>query len=274
MNILQSMVKAYEDYRSGGLCGYIFEKQYIKKDYPDISSPAQGLGCYFEYLVTGALPKSGKIPEPKWLKSALKKPAEKREVSDMMSEYRLATMNADRVKGYLSSIGLNVKASGFKKAENGLEGTCDILGELGGNNVIVDLKYSGLLTDKYQPFGWGALEIDGYYGDQQRSFHSKQAAQYSILFGVDEFYYLVCSSTNIYDIGFFKFEITEEGKRTYIALTNWVRENVEIDKTVGFKPYPEVIRCTQCIMKNYCKDAIFYPEPKSIKITAEEIWKT
>lgn len=274
MNISQSIIKDYEAYQDGGLCGIVFKARYIDKTFPDMTSQAMNLGCYFEYLTTGALPKSGKVPVPSYTKTEMKKDPEQRKPEGMLAPYKLALINSERVKGYLSKIGLIIEGTGVYKAENGLEGTCDIIGDLGGNKVIIDLKYSGLLNDKYMEYGWGALELDNYYGAQQRRHHSTQAIHYSKLFGADEFYYLVCSSSNETDIGFFKINFTEEAERAHEYRIEQARQGIELGKTVGFKAHPDVIRCAHCAWKTTCKKAIFYPEPKQIEITGETIWKS
>lgn len=268
------MIKDYEAYQDDTLCGIVFKAKYIDKTFPDIPSAAMRLGHYFEYLVTGQLPRDGKEPKPDWLKSALKKPEEERETKDMTAPYKLAVANAERTKGYLSKIGLIIEATGVSVAKDGITGISDINGDLGGNKVVIDLKYSGLLNDKYAPFGWGALQMDGYYGEVQRRHHSTQAIHYSKLFGVDEFYYLVVSSTNDKDVGFFKMEFSDKGLVAHERRIEGARQGVEIGMTVGFKPKPNVVRCGCCPWKTTCKQAIFYPVPKVVTVTSEEIWKT
>ena len=274
MNISQSMIKGYEEYRDGTLCGIVFKAKYLDKTFPDITSAAMRLGHFFEYMVTGQLPRDGKEPKPDWTKTALKKPEQERKTDDMLAPYKLAVINADRTKGYLSSMGMIVESTGVKKAEEGMDGIYDIYGDLGGNKVIIDLKYSGLIDNKYELFGWGALGIDGYYGERQRRHHSTQAIHYSKLFGVDEFYYLVVSSTNDKDVELFKFDFSDNALAAHEKRIEETRQGIEIGKTVGFKAYPNVVRCGSCAWKTKCKSAIFYPEPKIVTVTAEEIWKS
>ena len=59
-------MKGYVDYLNEKECGLFFKANYIDKD-PEAQKPpsdAMKVGIYFEYLCTGALPKSGVIPEP------------------------------------------------------------------------------------------------------------------------------------------------------------------------------------------------------------------
>ena len=63
--ISQSLMKAYVDYLNQKECGLLFKAKYIDKDPESQSEPSEAmlLGIYFEYLCTGALPKSGIVPE-------------------------------------------------------------------------------------------------------------------------------------------------------------------------------------------------------------------
>jgi hypothetical protein len=268
------MIKAYEEYQDGTLCGIVFKAKYIDKSFPEITSAAMRLGHYFEYLVTGQLPRDGKEPHADYTKTGLKKPEQERTTQDMLAPYKLAVINAERTKGYISSMGLIVESTGVSVSENGMSGIYDIYGDLGGNKVIVDLKYSGLLQDKYNKMGWGALQIDGYYGEQQRKHHSVQAIHYSKIWNVDEFYYLVVSSSNDKDVELFKFTFSDKGLQAHERRVEQAREGIELGKTIGFTAHPTVSRCASCPWGNKCKASVKYPIPKVITVTSDEIWKT
>ena len=64
--ISQSLIKGYVDYLNEKECGVFFKANYIDKDPEAQKEPSDAMrsGIYFEYLCTGALPKSGEIPEP------------------------------------------------------------------------------------------------------------------------------------------------------------------------------------------------------------------
>ena len=64
--ISQSLMKNYVDYLNEKECGLFFKANYIDKD-PDAQkepTDAMKIGIFFEYLCTGALPRSGETPTP------------------------------------------------------------------------------------------------------------------------------------------------------------------------------------------------------------------
>jgi len=64
--ISQSFLKDFSDYKSDfvDVCGLQIKAKYFEGvEFP--SSEAMDLGNYFEYKCTGALPRNGKVPEPK-----------------------------------------------------------------------------------------------------------------------------------------------------------------------------------------------------------------
>ena len=68
-NISNSMLQAYLDCKKGKGCLYQFYHQYVVKDYQPEPSAAMQLGIWFEYQCTGALPRTGEVPEPIKLKN-------------------------------------------------------------------------------------------------------------------------------------------------------------------------------------------------------------
>ena len=64
MNISQSFLKEFAEYKSGNTCGLQIKAKYIDGvKFP--STDAMELGNFFEYMATGSLPRDGHTPEPK-----------------------------------------------------------------------------------------------------------------------------------------------------------------------------------------------------------------
>ncbi len=73
IRISQSLMKAVRSYLEGGDCGIVIREKYIKgRVFDGESSKAMRLGIYFEYILTGALPKSGVEPKPEYMTTAIK----------------------------------------------------------------------------------------------------------------------------------------------------------------------------------------------------------
>ena len=61
--VSQSFMKEFSNYLQGNSCGLqLLAKYYDNIQFP--SSKPQRLGQYFEFQLTGALPKYGQVPEP------------------------------------------------------------------------------------------------------------------------------------------------------------------------------------------------------------------
>lgn len=71
IRISQSLMKSVREYLEGGSCGILLKEKYIKGRLFDDATKSMRLGTYFEYILTGALPKNGKKPEPEYMKSAI-----------------------------------------------------------------------------------------------------------------------------------------------------------------------------------------------------------
>jgi hypothetical protein len=63
-NISYSLLSKYLEHKQGALCGYRFEQQTIRKAFEEPQGDLAAAGQWAEYMMTGALPRDGKVPEP------------------------------------------------------------------------------------------------------------------------------------------------------------------------------------------------------------------
>src|SRR5688500_15849631 len=94
--ITQSFIKDMREYLEPGsdMCGRLIEWRWIQdKELPP--TEAMKLGSYFEYCLTGALPKNKQIPIP-----------DRTQKGQLTADYQRASNNAQRVKEYLAKMGL------------------------------------------------------------------------------------------------------------------------------------------------------------------------
>lgn len=272
--ITQSFTKDAQDYFAGTLCGNIMKEKWVNERLIELDSKAAALGAYFEYYFTllvtgkGTLPKDGKVPE-RGMYANGKQP---------LAPYALAEANAVRLKEYFELMGLKVLRAGVKLTKGRFEGTIDLMVECMkaiefdagkkwkvGDIFIFDLKYSGLLDDKWSNFGWIGLLSPGPH--IQKDYHKVQAIHYSYIGGDYPFYYLVVSSTNENDIGLFHVGVTEEISQQYRDEAAGLFEKFEFEAKIGFEARPSISVCNGCPLKGECKDKHTYPHPKEVVLS-------
>ncbi len=260
---------AKEYFLTGTLCGNIMRERWVNDRLLDLDNEAASLGSYFEYyftlLVTGAgsLPKDGKVPE--LIQTAKGKP---------ISKYELAQVNAVRLKSYFEKMGLKIIKAGVKLTKGRFEGTIDLIVECTrdiqfddgtswneGQRLVFDLKYSGLITDRWDKFGWAGMTREGTH--IQKEYHGVQAIQYGMI-GELPFYFLIVSSTNDTDVELIRVPVEQEQIDEHILMANQLFEKFEFEKQIGFEARPHHITCLACPLRGECQDKHEYPHPKTM----------
>lgn len=284
--ITQSFMKTMREYKAGFECGHIVRHQYIDGHLLNRKSKDMAAGSYFEFLLSGGLPKGGFVPRPVYMDSGLKKPAEKRTVKDMTVDYRRVHFNAENVRRILNlDLGLEFIKVGRTLTKGRFEGTIDLICKCTkeiifsngttwkvGDIIVIDIKYSGLLYDKWEKFGWA-------WSDLQKEYHGTQAIQYNYVSGAP-FYFLVVSNTNKEDeneagqkefapteMRLFYVPVDEHMTEAHIAEGNKFYEQLKFEKEIGLIPRPSMIRCGKCPLKEGCKDRHTFPHIEEVDLT-------
>lgn len=258
INITQSLIKDLDNYYEGDECGHRIFRKYSQGIF-DEPTEAMRLGIYFEYLATGALPKSGKVPEPETLKDG----------KTLSSKYRIAEAQAQQFKTFCKDMGIKIQHVQKKKTRNGLEGTSDILAIMNGVEIVADLKYGGLIHNEWEPMGWGDLYGDNMRGTQY-AYHSTQSLHYSYIFD-RPFYFWVFSSVNVGENIFIEMVHTEQEyehhlERAAEAAERW--NKLMFHNKMDMAAVPEYNRCKDCVFSNSCEFKASLPEPKRISLFA------
>ncbi len=272
-SITQSFIKDMQDYLDDKLCGNVLKEKWENDKLIDLDSDAVDLGCYFEYVLTliltgkGSLPKNNKVPQAKLTQAGKK-----------TTDYDRADKNANRVAKYINAMGLVVIDAGLKLEKDGYSGTIDLICKAKktvysstgnvliaeGEIIIIDLKYSGLLENKWEPMGWAGLLMDGFH--IQKEYHGIQAKQYSYV-GELPFFYLVTHSKNETDIMFFRVPISEEMIGRHLEHGKYLYDQfVFLSGTNQIKPSPEVATCLKCPLFATCEDKALFPLPKTVTL--------
>ena len=256
--ISQSLMKNYVDYLNEKECGLFFKANYIDKD-PDAQkepTDAMKIGIFFEYLCTGALPRSGETPTPEMVYKG--KANEK-----LSAPYERAVESAETFKHIIEHYGIDIKEVGMTlQAEvNGIQinGIVDIYAEWDGVPVFIDLKYSGLINDKWSDMGW---DIDSLHMKDSlmiQGVHYKLLAEKCLGIYDIPFYYFVFSSQDVNDIKIIKQEVDESKKQSHVVAINNIMGKLQNDINYGFKPYPSLKKCSSCPISNKCSSKVDYP---------------
>lgn len=248
------------------LCGSVFEAKYLSKTWGRNwgDSRSKAIGRYFEYALTGAMPTGYKeYPKPEYFASSIKKmekdPMYVPQVSDMLKDYQLAHKNAERVLLLFKKSGIKIESAQVYREKGGMTGNIDIEADYNGEKINIDVKYSGLIHDKWSVFGWRWTPI-------QMDYNAIQAKQYQVLNG-RPVYFLVVSASNEKDIEFFKAEITDDDLKAHEKMANDLPKKISFVNDVGWNNYPSLSKCSDCPIKKRCSDAVNKLEPKIIYIT-------
>jgi hypothetical protein len=249
--ISQSLMKSYVDYLNGKECGVMFKANYIDKD-PDAQrepSDAMRVGIYFEYLCTGALPRNGETPEPDVVYKG--KANEK-----MSAPYERATESAKRFKAIIEHYGIQIIEVGKVLKTDEESGILDILAKWDGQLVIIDLKYSGLIDDKWNEMGWDLDSLHMKDSLMLQGVHYKYLAEKCLNVVDIPFYYFVFSSNDVDNIKIIKQEVDESKMQSHVVALNNIKGKLSHD---AFTPLPSMQRCSKCPIANKCKFKVDFP---------------
>ncbi len=281
--ISQSFIKDYRDFLAERECGNIIREKYINDQlFDDEEDPgAMHLGAFFEFKLSGAIPKNGKIPEPILVKGIVR------------ADYQKAAENARIVRDYLGAMGLKIVKVGHKMDKGMYTGVIDIVVEVSretifengirwlvGARFVIDMKYSGLVgkdSDRGNKHGWSWYNV-------QKEYHGTQAKQYHLISGMP-FYFFVTQSNQkegenpicrLFYIPVDDFMIDQhimEGKALFEQFQIRAKVNdftvfTPLDLT-NFKPYPSLKKCGKCPLREMCDDKHTYPHPEIVDLNIE-----
>lgn len=269
--ISQSFIKDMRSYLAGTTCGQVIQFKYVSKDYPDSPTAAMKLGSYFEYILTGALTRDGKVPQPEYMVTPLKKNGYNTEgltVADMYEGYRRAHVNAVKVKEYFKTMKIEILHVGQRVEKDGkYEGHLDVIALYNGELIIIDIKYSGLIEDKWSEHGWAWIKNpnDGLH---QRKYHGTQAIHYKFLKDGIPYYFLVVDSSN--DDGnvlFARIDVDDFATEQHIIEADELYKKFDFFSKTGFNLYPELKRCSECPLKDSCEYKSTFPKTEVVLIS-------
>lgn len=241
-------MKGYHEYKSERLCGLLFKAKYIDRNLPFVTSPSMQEGIYFEYLATGSLPKSGIVPEPeKTLKGELKEP------------YKKIVEAVKLFKKIIAHYDIKILKVGYTLENDDKSGVLDIWAEWDGVECIIDLKYSGLIDDKWNALGWDLDSLPEKDNLMMQGVHYKMLAKE--ILGIEDvpFYYFIFNSKNPNDMKIIRQHVDEDRYFFHQIAIDKVKDGIEKAKYNGYKAYPDYRKCIDCPLFSNCEVRSEFP---------------
>lgn len=267
--INQSLVKDLVKYQNGTLCGLVFTNKWILNQFGG-GTKSNSLGHYFEYLCTGALAKGeSEAPKPEYTKKG-----------ELSADFELARKQSIFFHELMTKYGIKLISAGDKVlADEKWIGTLDILAqwesignyidfEFGEDNpekkVIIDLKYSGLLEDKWSEFGWNTDTLPKKQGTML------QAKHYKFLFwkkyGFNPpFLFFVFDTKEVGKVKVINVDIEDWELEQHEVFLEKAKKYFEHQMKIGFEPKPKYDSCIKCKYANWCNFKVTTPPVITIK---------
>lgn len=261
IKISQSFLKDYNEYKGNNMCGLQLKAKYIDNiEFP--SSDAMDLGMYFEYKATNTLPKNNKIPEAKISYAGTKR-------ETISAPYKRADESAKFFKDICIAHNIEIIECGLKLESENKVGTLDIWGKIDGKFAIIDLKYSGLIDDKWSDRGFDEESL--HYKEQLLV----QAVQYKMLihecYNLDykdfDFYFLVFDSRKVNNVKFLKIILDEDRFTLHETFVNSIYKQINaLNLEKDLIPKPQLNRCSECPLNESCDFKVEVPLIKDVYV--------
>ena len=129
-------------------CGLYFKAKYID-GLSEEPTPPQNLGNWFEYICTGQLPRDGKEPIPKTLKSG-----------GLSKDYQRMELQSENYHKLMEHHGFKTLHTGYTfDKHKDLTGIADVIAERDGKLCVIDIKSNGINWTIFTP------RMDGVWKD-------------------------------------------------------------------------------------------------------------
>lgn len=266
--INQSLVKDLVKYQNGDLCGLIFMNKWILNQFGE-GTKSNTLGHYFEYLCTGALAKGEtEPPKPEYTKKG-----------ELSSDFQIAKKQSVFFHELINKFGIKLISAGDKVlADNKWIGTLDILAEWNtfsnyvdydftnnsNKQVIIDLKFSGLLDDKWNQYGWHTDTLAKKQGTMLQAKHYKFL--YWKKYGFNPpFLFFVFDTKEVGKVKVINIDIEDWELEQHEVFLEKAKRYFEIQLEKGFEPRPKYESCVKCTYSVWCQFKVTIPSVISIK---------
>jgi hypothetical protein len=207
---------------------------------------------YFEYLCTGGLPRNGVPPVPEYSKGALTLP------------YQRAKQASELFKKIITHYRIKILKVGYVLTSHDKTGITDILALWDNVKVIIDLKYSGLLDDKWNVLGWETENLPNKDRLMIQGVHYKLLAREVLGIENIPFYYWVFNSKDPTDMKIIKQTVDEDRFALHQMNVDKMSQSIEKEMKRGFKAKPDYRLCMKCQIFDKCKVRAEVPIPVEV----------
>jgi len=255
IRISQSLIKELLEYQDGKSCGLQLEEKFIKNNFHKfIASDSMSVGTWFEYELTGALPKGNSTPNPKTTTTG-----------KLTSVYEKMIPHIDNFKTAMYFYGLELVSAGEKIKYGDLEGTLDIRAKAtkdivtdsgnvikAGSQIIIDIKTSGLLDNKWSDYGWEIENLSNKIKIILQPLMYKYIEMKNT--GRDiPFVFMLFNTADNTDCRIINFICSDDSFETLESLLVKIRKLLAYHISIGWKARPNMRVCAKCPIKVGCR---------------------
>jgi hypothetical protein len=250
--ISQSFLKEFSKYLKGETCGLQVKAKYIDKiSFPPFSK-VLNLGNYFEFMATGALPRDGKIPAPVIVYKGTAK-------ESLSEDYMRANASAEFFQEIVNHYSIEILDKSVDITVGKKTGIMDVVAKFNNRVAIIDLKYSGLLEDKWNDLGWETESLQYKDNIMVQAIHytTLLAEKMNIPYSDVDFYFFVFHAKDERNAKIIKVNIDEDAFESHNQAVESVYHEVVVKKHV-FKAKPKLDLCNKCPLLD-CPERIKVP---------------
>jgi len=249
--ISQSFLKEFSKYLQGKACGLQVKAKYIDKIPFPKDSPVLDLGNYFEFMATGSLPRNGQIPSPVMVYKGTAK-------EKLSPDYERANASADFFRKTIEHYGIEILEKSVDITVGKKTGILDLVAKFNDRIAIIDLKYSGLLEDKWNELGWNIESLPYRDNIMVQSIHYIMllAERMELEYTDVDFYFFVFNSKDENDAKIVKVKVDEDAFQSHNEAIENVYHEVVVKKHV-FKAKPKLSLCNSCPLTDCTERATF-----------------
>jgi hypothetical protein len=222
------------------------------------------MGNWFEWKATGQLPRNGEEPKAETLKSG-----------ELSVGYRRLEKQLEHYHNIIKAYGIEIIETGYSFDKHPTaNGIADIIGMWDGKKVIIDIKTTGQIDNRWEKYGWGDEKFEN--PDSPDTQHlTIQAVQYKLLakyeWGIDNipFYFFVFSTTDENACKIFKVEVNPDLLEAHDKQIEQAYEFFNykfIMKSSSDLAIPQMSRCATCFLNKDCTEKIDVPIIKTIYV--------
>jgi len=263
IKISQSLLKSLFNYKKGKECGIVVYEKYVNGLELD-PSEAMDLGNWFEWRCTQQLPRNGKTPESK-----------KTQKGDLASAYKTMGAQVDNYWRIMKRYDIKSLHTGYSFTQHPYaNGIADMIAEMDNEKVIIDIKTSGKIDDRWSEWGWAEEKFENSDSDIAQNLtiqavHYKVLARYEWGIANMPFYFLVFSQSDEISCKIYRVNVDDERLDKHdqqitaaYQYVNKIFNNPKMEKLA----MPEYKRCYECSLKANCQHKIDVPLIKDIYV--------